>query len=276
MLEPTSSADPPASASAPENQSTAQEPDDKHQTASPSSESKPPRASAPGEAARSAPQTSLSMEELLEIFNRVPVFYLMSADHQLFPAKDGDDALALHFYADAADAEDLLKSLHALNTAMELQLGVMPLGTAFALVEGWAPSGSPVPLRLHASKAVVAMVKRDMGTDEASGEASGKFPLFGCGSLTTTSVTPFWFTPADLKRSWDENRQPGKASMPDLTVTDLRKVADLATTAGHAQRNWRTLLLLAPQASFAKAQELQDRQASDTLAGIGPEPPPLQ
>ena len=220
-----------------------------------------------------ASKSSLTEQEVVDKLDGVPVFHIMNGDRKILPVPDGGGGgTCLRFYADPAEAQDVLDSVQALNPDVTLHMGATPLGTAFALSQGWAPNGADVPLRLRAAAAVITKVSKELSIEM---DADSSFPLFGSSCMTSATVTPFWLSPADLHASWEENGRPGGEQVPDVTVTDLTKVVKLALSDA-SERDWRTLLLIAPPSSIAKAQGLHETEQARSAAGLDSEPPPLQ
>ena len=217
-------------------------------------------------------KSALTEQEVVDKLDEVPVFHIMNADRKLLPVPDGSGGTCLRFYADPAEAQAVLDSVQALNPDVTLHMGVTPLGTAFALTQGWAPNEANVPLHLRSFSSVVTKVATELAIEM---DPDGAFPLFGSSCMTSATVTPFWLSPADLHASWEQNGRPGGEQVPDVTITDLAKVVKLALSDG-SERNWNTLLLLAPPGSIAKAQSLQEGEQARSAAGLDSEPPPLQ
>jgi hypothetical protein len=159
-----------------------------------------------------------------------------------------------------------------LGDAVNLRLACTPLGTAFALTEGWAPTPSALPLRLHANRSVVAAVAEDLG---ASPDAAA-CPLFCCDELSSARVRPFFFSRQDLADTWVSAGRPAETAPTQLTVVDLRGIVQ-KMLAG-AGIDWRTAMFIGSAKATAKAQEIQEAEARAKAAAADPEaePPPLE
>ena len=217
----------------------------------------------------------LTRQEVVDKLDTIPVFHIMTREKKICPVPDESGALAVRFYADPIEAESALVMVQALNPTSNLMIGVTPLGTAFALSEGWQPNGSSHPLQLYGSKAVLAAVAQESG-GAALGEGAS-FALFGCEGLTSARVTPFWSNGASVKATWAEAR-PGIPCPSELQVTHLHEVVKRTMT--DTTYNWRTLMLIATQKATEKAQQCAEAEAaleSELRAkGLGDEPPPLE
>ena len=95
--------------------------------------------------------TPLSKQQVVEKLNSVPVFTVTTLEKQLVPVPDEGGSTCCRWYADVDEAQSALVLAQHLNPNTPLVLGVTPLGTAFALVHGWAKGeNEPAhPLRLQ-------------------------------------------------------------------------------------------------------------------------------
>ena len=82
--------------------------------------------------------TPLSKQQVVEKLNSVPVFTVTTLEKQLVPVPDEGGSTCCRWYADVDEAQSALVLAQHLNPNTPLVLGVTPLGTAFALVHGWA------------------------------------------------------------------------------------------------------------------------------------------
>lgn len=210
----------------------------------------------------------LSKQGIVDKLDTIPTFHLENTAHKIFPIPDESGEKCIRWYVDVDDAQSALVMVQALNPEVPLQLGVTPLGTAFALSQGWQPNEAPVPLRLHASKAVLMALAEERGQEPAA----DAFPLYGCEELTSARVMPFWTNAADVKETWLSAGRPPEAFPTSLTVVDLRKLVQSAMSDDH----WSTLMLIASSKAITKAQELQEMEETRVAAGLGEEPPPLE
>ena len=196
----------------------------------------------------------LTLQEVVNKLDTIPTFHIVHANGQVFPNTDEDDEVAIRWYLDVDEAEAALGVLQAINPKVPLQLGVTPLGTAFAFSEGWQATPSEHPLKLQASRALTADLAQEL---EAEPDFSA-LPMFTADAMQNSRVLPFWTTKAGVASTWvAAERDPAK--MPEkLTVVDLRQLVRMAMTGG--KNDWSTLLLIASEKATDKAQELQDRE----------------
>jgi len=215
----------------------------------------------------------LSAQEVVKKLDNIPVFHLMNSRNQIFPVPDSKGEIAVRWYLDPDEANSALISMQVLNPDTPLQLGVTPLGTAYAFCSGWATSGAKHPLRLMPSRVVVAALAQELGAepDESA------FPVFGCDELTSARIRPFWTSAEDVRATWISAGRT-EADFPDkLTVISMSTLVKLAMTANSF--DGRTLMLIASPKATAMAQKLQDVESSRASemqsAGLTDEPPPL-
>ena len=133
-------------------------------------------------------------------------------------------------------------------SVLQLKLAVTPLGTAFALTEGWQSTPSKLPLRLHQNASVVAAVAEELG---ASADAKA-FPLFCCDELSSARVMPFFLSKKDLADTWTSAGRPADKLPQDLTVVLLSTlVHKMLTEADGGSVNWRKVLELLAGMDYA-------------------------
>ena len=218
-----------------------------------------PASRPPSSAGRFSP---LTRQEVVEKLDSIPVFHLQNAQAKIFPVPNVDGELAVRWYSDVDEANSALVATQALNPDTPLQLGVTPLGTAFALSEGWQQTPSTYPLRLHASSRVAATLAKELGAEPDA----GAFPLFGCTELQSSRVLPLFLSREDMQETWRATGRSADSFPSDCTVLDLRQLVYKKMLAD-ASVNWRTVMLIASTSATAKAQECE---------AAAEEPPPLQ
>lgn len=194
------------------------------------------------------------------------------------------------WYTDLADAEEQVATLQAKFKAEDrepqsLSIEATPLSHAFALSERWVNEGANVPLRMQASKTVIASLP---GFPELPEELRGGFnpktsvfPLWQLDELNTDEVTPFFFHAEDLAQYWaaETGRPPSELPREGLDVTDLRVlIARMATLDDH----WDRVLLVPPRRSMEVTTQAIEDGAEPTGRRLGhkadplDEPPPLE
>lgn len=211
----------------------------------------------------------LSKQEVVNKLDTIPTFHLENIDKKIFPVPDESGETCVRWFADMEDAQSALDKVQALNPDMTLRLGVTPMGTAFALAQGWSPNGAEYPLKLHASKKVVQALAVKLGATPSVDD----FPLYSCEELTSDHVMPFWLSAADVKATWIAAERPEDKFPDELILLDLQKLVRLAMTSEDA--DWSKLMLVASEAATNKAQELQETEEQRLMAGLADEPPPL-
>ena len=204
----------------------------------------------------------------------IPVFHLMNEQSQIWPAPNEAGEVAVRWFVDVDEANSALVAVQSFNPNTPLQLGVTPLGTAYALSHGWVPNNAKHPLKLMASKAVVAALSQELGAEADD----STFPLFSCDELSSGRVRPFWTCAEDVRATWLSMGRPEASFPAKLDVTSLEALVALATTLSGL--DGRTLMLIASSKATEKAQQLQEleaeRERTLQAVGLGDEPPPLE
>jgi len=214
-------------------------------------------------------RTPLTRQEVVAVLDSVPTFHLMNMGKKIFGSPDEAGELAIRWFVDVDEAMAALELVQAHNPDVPLQLGVTPLGTAFALVQGWEPNGSKLPLRLQASRATVAGVAEDLSAAWTAEEAATALPIFSCAELKSDRVIPFWVSKPDVKATWLATGR-SEAEMPkELVVADLRSVVAKAMSAdGASEADWRKLMLVASQKSAAGTFAWQHGEWTDSWRAL--------
>ena len=180
---------------------------------------------------------ALSMQEVVAKLDAVPVFHVVGTDDKLMvPTNDsydsggkgGGEACGC-WYFDHADAELQLSGLQRANAeGVTLAIEPTPLGTAFALSEGWSAVPEGTLLRLQASHAVLASLPEPPeplppALRERFNHRTGAIPAFMLeGYRTPRGHTPVYLDAPTLLQSWQRDTGKGKGQMPDVSVLDLR------------------------------------------------------
>lgn len=139
-----------------------------------------------------APDTSpLSKQEVVNALDSIPTFNIINGENMIVGVKDEHGEEAVRWYLDPDEAESALVAAQlAVGDAMSLRLAVTSLGTSFALCEKWQECPAKLPLKLHASRTVVAGLAEELG---ATAEA-GTFPIFSSEELSSARVMPFFLS----------------------------------------------------------------------------------
>jgi hypothetical protein len=240
----------------------------------------------------------LQMSETMAKLDRVMVFHIT----RTLPDGNKDVVVVentLIFYVDAADVQTDLEELKAADPSLPLSIEHVPLGKAFALVQGLQGLTGPPGVKRHLqfSRAVVkAEGERGIPAElREQMRSGGPMPMFYSEKIELPGVTPIFFTRDDLLKFWEGSLlagAPHAAKAPPVTVTDLRYV--VARTLQEAG-DWEALFFVPPsrsaelstavrdaalrEAEMARgfesgAQRLQAVMHAERVAS-GEEPPPL-
>ena len=213
----------------------------------------------------------LTKQECVSKLDSCPTFNIVTVlGNKIIGTTDDSGEEAVRFWVDPDEASSALVVAQLQKPDVPLRLACTSLGTAFALVVGWANTGSALPLRLHPSKAVLAAVAEELGA-APDNEA---FPIFACDALMNQKVIPLFLTKQDLKDTWIASGRPAESLPTDITVTSLRKIVSLMLA--DASMNWRGAMLVANMKAVEKAQQVQEAEAAAKEADPLEEPPPLQ
>ena len=217
----------------------------------------------------------LTHQQVVEKLDVVPVFHIVGGTDRMMvptPTSGGGPACGTWFFA-FEDAQRALEATRASNPSLPLAIEASPLGTAFALSEGWSPSLVPegAHLRLQCSSRVLAsMPEPPQPLPEA---LSNRFnPLTSClptfavdGDFRTPhGATPVCFDVQTLAATWERESGRPPSEMPGVRVVDLRML--LATMLTQAQ-DWRGVAFTAAPKVLQHARLLN--------VATGDEPPPL-
>ena len=217
----------------------------------------------------------LSKQEVVRLLDSIPTFNIVTVkESRIMGTTDEHGAECVRWWLDVEEAESALVVAQTMKPDVPLRLSCTPLGTAFALSEGWQATPSKVPLKLHASRSVVAGIADDLG---AAPDAA--FPVFCCDELSNARVRPFFLSRQDLAETWSAAGRSADALPTELTVVLLQRLVNMMLTA-HGGIDWRTAMFIASRKATAKAQEIQEAEAKQQAAekedDPEAEPPPLQ
>lgn len=219
----------------------------------------------------------LTRQEVVDKLDDVPVFNLVNSEGEMFGRAEEGGRPTATFYVDLAEARAALAQLRDLNPSLELRIGITPLGTAFALSEGW--NGDPgVTIRVAPPAASVASVASTLAAMPPPGPGVppnpriAPFPLFLTSELRTAEVMPVFTSRDDLEQWWahSEAGAGGRPPPAGLTVLELRTF--LYTGMMRQPADWSAFAFVGSQASVRFA--LQAQAAADGVAPTPPEPEP--
>jgi hypothetical protein len=209
----------------------------------------------------------LTMPKTLEKLDRVKVFNIVrilpDGTKDTCPSSSGE----IRFFTDGADATAAVDELKRSEPDAKLRLELVPLGRAFALVQGLMGLKAPSPARLHFARSTVA-AEGEAGVPENLRDrmrAAGPFPLFYAEHIGSPRVTPVFFSRDDLLAQWVKGGNVPEA-LPPVTVTDLRIV--VARTL-QEPGNWKPLVLIPPSNSAELVKALSGRAGTEAAIGEG-------
>ena len=214
---------------------------------------------------------ALSHQEIVEKLDAVPVFHITGGDEkQMVPTAADHSGTWFFGHADAQQQLAKLREANAGVKGLEFGIEVTPLGTAFALSEGWSPVPPGTLLRLECSQAVVATMPEPpaplpSALRERFNQRTGAIPIFMVdGFRTAKGTVPACLDVRDLCRLWERETGRPRDAMPEVTISDLRLL--VARMLAQAD-DWRAFAFVAaqPELDFARALGVQS----------GDEPPPL-
>jgi hypothetical protein len=211
--------------------------------------------------------TVLTMPETLEKLDRVKFFNIVRILPDGMKDTCASSSGEIYFYADAADATAALDELKRSEPDARLRLELVPLGRAFALVQGLMGLKAPSPTRLHFSRSTVA-AEGEAGVPEHLRDrmrSAGTFPLFYAENIGSQRVTPVFFSRDDLLAQWVKGGNAAE-TLPPVTVTDLRVV--VARTL-QEPGDWKPLVLIPPSASAELVKALSETASSEAAIGHG-------
>jgi len=224
--------------------------------------------------------TGLTPQQVVEKLNDIPTFAVM---HE---TPKGRKFVPLHFKEDAEDKglsscaffAEPYEAKHALLQAkkqhpdMNLAIGVMPLGKAYALAVGWAEAGSQkVPFTLRAepkmAKQLRPLLKQQL--EVAKLPTHWHFPVFMCEEIQSATVLPVFLTREGLASTW---KALGKEGPPptQVTVTDLRIVVEeMQKGFKETGCDWSIVRFLGSEQGWNAVKEGMEQQEATAKAGAG-------
>lgn len=230
--------------------------------------------------------SAASIQEACAKLDQIPTFCVMSeanGSKKFLPLRFADEGSkepgpeTCACFIDPRDAHATLLQAQKGAPDLTLVMGVMPLGKALALAEGWASAQGSAPFSLRASP----MLRQKFGplmTRQLEQKKISTFwylPVFLCQELQSLTVLPVFLDPDDVASTW---RKAGRSEpVPTrLTCLDLRLVVHemlkpLKETGGV---DWSNVRFVGTEAGW-KAVEEGFKQHEQAVAD-GSEPPPLE
>ena len=211
----------------------------------------------------------LTHQSVVDKLDALPVFHIKAANGNMVPTDDAGTPCGC-FYLDADDAKRQMARLEETNAVLGLELEVTPLGTAFALSEGWSQVPEGTQLRLQGSLALLASLPEPpeplpQVLQQRFNQLTSALPLIWIeGHRTWKGETPFYSDVLTLLSEWTRGTGKSKEQMPAVTVIDLRLV--VARMLSQAD-DWRRVC-------FVPARKAMDH-VRQLAVNNGDEPPPL-
>ena len=225
----------------------------------------------------------ISRQEIVDKLDRIPVFSVNDAAERMVPIRvDGEDCCT--WFADIAEAKALLAELSAQHPSARLHIGVTPLGTAYALAEGWVvPAGASEdegegapkrpPLRLQPARATLATT--EVERVPKCNPRTGPFPLFMSQGLQNAEVFPVFLSRADFAVTWAANGLSA-AELPAIHVSELNLLIEKWQT--DPTQDWSAMQPMPSPSAVDYVRQTQTEEVKDILVQCDPldEPPPLE
>ena len=192
------------------------------------------------------PPRQLTPNAVVEKLNEIPSFAIMNekeagAKKTFVPlrfmddnGKQGPETCA--FFIDPAEANATLIQAKKAAPDLNLVVGVMPLGNAFALANGWAEAQGSCPFSVRGEPEMASQVRPQLKQQLAErGLASWwQFPVILCDELQSPAVLPIFLTREGLNATWAacerEGPPPSKLQVIDMRLLVKKLLAPFAET----------------------------------------------
>lgn len=186
-------------------------------------------------------ETDPHREEIIARLNQFPTFCILNGEDQLIGLPNEQGGHDVCWYADPAEAKELLALTQAGNPEDEgLHLGCTPLGNAFLMCGGWPGEGddSKGAWSLKSDDARYLLRGLRAGADEAAPtlrsqlEAQGidcgtwQFACYCHDDFQDEKMMYFFLSVAELQAGWVRNGRP------ELEVPDEPMMMDLRLLVG--------------------------------------------
>jgi hypothetical protein len=232
----------------------------------------------------------LSKQDVVGKLDEIPTFCVMNeaADgkKKFVPMRfaDSDGAPGPEccaFFIEPSEAKESLQQAAKAAPDMNLVIGCMPLGMAYALCAGWAEAQGSSTFILRTSRQLTQRMKPLMTRqlEQLGMEASSwHFPVFMCEELQSPTVLPVFLSHDGLAATWEAT---GKTGPPPskLSCLDLRVVvAQMLKPFKETGSDWSIVRFLGTERAYNVVREGLDQldgHKAQALAN-GDEPPPLE
>lgn len=223
----------------------------------------------------------LTQEQIVEKLSEIPTFAIMHATEEgkkfvpmTFKEGPSDTGMAsCAFFAEPAEAKFTLQQAKAQHPDMDLVLGVMPLGKAYALCEGWAEAQvqhAPFTLRAEpkVAKDMRPVLKKQLELQKLPSQWT--FPVFICEELQSPTCLPVFLTREGLAATW---KAAGKSEPPpkNITVTDLRiLVSEMQKGFKVTGCDWSIVKFLGSESAWDAIKDDLAKEGASGAAVAGP------
>jgi len=230
-------------------------------------------------------------KDLVEQLNAIPSFAIMNeksdGSKSFVPMRFQDDAGAAGpetcaFFIEPTEAKTALLQAKKAAPDLNLVVGVMPLGNAFALAVGWAEAKGSCGFSVRGSpemaKQVGPQIKKQL---ESQGlPTTWQFPVLLCEQLQSTTVVPVFLTREGLVATWQacgkEGPPPAKLQVIDMRMLAAKMLAPYQETNLDA----RIVKFLGSESGWELVEKgLHSKDGKGTAASasdLSDEPPPLE
>lgn len=223
---------------------------------------------------QTAAEPRLSVQALVERMNDVPTFAIVnvsSGAKKYVPMRFQDGEVAAPevcpFFIDPNEATRAMSIAARAAPDMELVLGVIPLGHAFALVVGWAEAQGNTPFTIRGSEVLARDVRPHLEKQckKAGMPSYWTCPVIMCDELQSNAVRPVFLTHEGFLEAW---KATGSTAPPPtkLQIMDLRVLVN--TMLGRFEGvDWQTVRFLGNKSGHCVVKKgLDDLEAA---GGIG-------
>lgn len=201
-------------------------------------------------------------DEILARLNQFPTFCVCNSEDKVIGIPNGEGGHDVCWFIDAADAKEMLEITVAGNEEEEgLHLGCTPLGSAFAVCNGWVDTGeadASVRYKLQGKRSLMdqAPVLREMLQAKGIDAGCWTVPFFSSDDFQTDSVMYFFTSADDLRAGWVRSGRPADEAPEQPLMMDLRILVNAMMQDGGLR--FKARLVPTPDA-YALSQELLDQ-----------------
>ena len=204
---------------------------------------------------------ALTREEVSEKLNNIPTFAILNAEDQMISLGAAGAEPCFTFYTDAVEVQAVLQQAAAANSALDLHLGVTPLGIAFEMCGGWAQVGgearssSSQRFKLQGPSESLDDPSKLVEQLEMRGINGARWllPVFAAEAFHDLEMIPWFLSKADLAAGWVRTGRP-ELNVPEKLISmDIRDLVLRMQTAG-STIPWRKVQLISSMQAIELAQ----------------------